>query len=60
MLNIAGGLFVVLLLALLSIIITIAAWVVVNELIRIGLKIYKDVLDLRAEIRDHDGRKKKS
>jgi hypothetical protein len=60
MLNIAGGLFVVLLLILLSIIVTIAAWVVANELIKIGLKIYKDILDMRGDIRDHEGRKKKS
>ncbi len=58
MLEIAGGLFVVLLLVLLSIIVTIAAWVVVNELIKIGLKIYKDVLDLRGDIRDSERRKK--
>jgi hypothetical protein len=60
MLDLAGGLFVVLLLALLSIIITVGAWVVVNILIKIGLRIYKDCLDLRAEVREHEGRKKKS
>jgi len=60
MLDIAGGLFVVLLLSLLSIIVTVGAWVVVNELIKIGLRTYKDCLDLRTEVRDHEGRRKKS
>ena len=58
MLNLAGELFLVFCLALLAILATVGCWVLINELIKIGLKGYKDCLDLAAKVREHEGRKK--
>ncbi len=59
MVNIAGQLFVVLGLTLLGMLAVIGSWVLANELIKVGLGVYKDILDMRSDIRDHEGRKQK-
>lgn len=58
MINIAGQLFAVLCLVLLSMLAVIGCWVLANELIKVGLVVYKDILDLRGDIRDSERRKK--
>lgn len=58
MITFAGELFVVLCLVLLGMLATIGCWVLANELIKVGLKVYKDILDLRGDIRDSERRKK--
>ena len=58
MLSFAGELLAIFGLVLLGILMAVGTWVLVNEMIKAGLKVYKDCLDLRADIRNHEGRKK--
>ncbi len=58
--TLVGNGLIVLLAIIAAILLVLLGWVAANLIIREGLKIYKEILDLKSDVRDHEGRKKKS